>query len=45
MQFKWAITQRQSICEKDQDVIKYQKLFVNQKSKAMPKTTKFSGTF
>lgn len=42
---KWAITQRQSIYEKDQDVIKCQKFIVNQKSKAMPKTTKFSGTF
>lgn len=39
IQFKWTITQRQSIniCEKDQDVIKYQNLIVNQKSKTMAK--------
>lgn len=45
VQFKWAITQRQSIsiCEKDQDVTKYQNLIVNQKSKAMAKPVNFLG--
>lgn len=44
-QFKWAITQRQSIsiCEKVQDVTKYQNLIVNQKSKAMAKPVNFLG--
>lgn len=35
MWFKWMIMQTISICEKEQEAIKYQNLIGNQKSQAM----------
>lgn len=42
IQFKWVITQSQSInvCEKYQGVIKYQNLIMNLKSKSIAKPMK-----